>query len=286
MDYQEAFNIGEPVRFRKNSWGAFVIALLAALTFNLPLLGAIFNSLRSDEAIATGAFSWEFDSGFSHFQNAMGAAGYDFPLFFRNSILISLGAVILVTVLAVPAAYAVVRLGFGGPWILRIAVMLRVTPAIFFLIPFYLMFSRFGLIDSIAVLILVDSFINLTLALLIFANALAEVPIEIEESAAIDGASVYQRLRHIVLPLLAPAMVSVAVLTFLFTWADYIFAVVLTASDATTVTVGAANFVTSYGVRWGDISAAVVLSILPPLIFALLAQRYLVRGLSAGAVKG
>lgn len=274
------------MRFRRNSWIAFGVALLIAFIFNLPLLGAIFNSLRSDEAIASGALVWEFDSGFSHFQNAMGAAGYDFPLFFRNSILISLGAVVLVTVLAVPASYAVVRLGFGGPWILRVAVGLRVIPAIFFLIPFYLMFSRFGLIDSIFVLILVDSFINLTLALLIFSNALAEIPAEVEESAAIDGASVYQRLRLIVLPLLAPAIVSVAVLTFLFTWADYIFAVVLTASDATTVTVGAANFVTSYGIRWGDISAAVVLSVLPPLIFALFAQRFLVRGLSAGAVKG
>ncbi len=274
------------MRHRRNSWIAFSIALLVALLFNLPLFGALFNALRTDEAIATGALAWEFDASFSHFQNAMGAAGYDFPKFFRNSILISTGAVIVVTLLSVPAAYAVVRLGFGGPWILRIAVTLRVIPAIFFLIPFYLMFSRVGLIDSIFVLILVDSFINLTLALLIFGNALAEIPLEVEESAAIDGASVYQRLRYIVIPLLSPAMVSVAVLTFLFTWADYIFAVVLTANNATTVTVGAANFVTSYGIRWGDISATVVLSVLPPLIFALFAQRFLVRGLAAGAVKG
>jgi multiple sugar transport system permease protein len=274
------------MRYRRSSWGAFFIALIAAITFNLPLMGAVYNALRSDDAIASGPLVWELDPGFSHFQNALGAAGYDFPSFFRNSIIISLGSVLLVTLLAVPAAYAVVRLGFGGPWILRIAVALRVIPAIFFLIPFYLMFSRFGLIDSVLVLILVDGFINLTLALLIFANALAEVPIEIEESAAIDGASIYQRLRYIVLPILQPAMVSVAVLTFLFTWADYIFAVVLTANDATPVTVGAANFVTSYGVRWGDISATVVLSVLPPLVFALFAQRFLVRGLAAGAIKG
>lgn len=274
------------MRFSQRSWGGFVVALAAAFLFNLPLLGAVYNSLRSDEAIASGPLVWEFDQGFSHFQNALGAAGYDFPSFFRNSIIISLGSVLLVTLLSVPAAYAVVRLGFGGPWVLRIAVALRVIPAIFFLIPFYLMFSRLGLIDSVFVLILVDGFINLTLALLIFANALAEIPLEIEESAAIDGASVYQRLTFIVLPLLRPAMVSVAVLTFLFTWADYIFAVVLTANDATPVTVGAANFVTSYGVRWGDISATVVLSVLPPLVFALFAQRFLVRGLAAGAIKG
>jgi multiple sugar transport system permease protein len=286
MDYQATFNIGAAMKSRKKSWLAFIIILITALFLNLPLLGAIFNALRSDNAIASGAFVWEFDAGFSHFQNAMGAAGYDFPSFFVNSILISLGTVTLVTLVALPAAYAVARLGFGGPWILRIAVGLRVIPAIFFLVPFYIMFSSINLIDTIWVLILVNGFTNTTLALLIFSNALAELPLEIEEAAAVDGATVFQRLRLIVIPLLGPAMVAVAVLTFLFTWADYLFAVILTASDATPVTVGAANFVTSYGVRWGDISAAVVLSILPPLVFALFAQRFLVKGLSAGAVKG
>jgi multiple sugar transport system permease protein len=242
--------------------------------------------LRTDNAIASGALVWEFDSGFSHFQNAMGAAGYDFPSFFVNSVLISLGTVSLVTLVSLPAAYAVVRLGFGGPWILRLAVGLRVIPAIFFLVPFYIMFSFAGLIDTVWVLILVNGFTNTTLALLIFSNALAELPIDMEEAASVDGASVFQRLRLIVIPLLGPAMVAVGVLTFLFTWSDYLFAVILTSSEATPVTVGAANFVTSYGVRWGDISAAVVLSVLPPLLFAVFAQRFLVKGLAAGAVKG
>jgi multiple sugar transport system permease protein len=81
-------------------------------------------------------------------------------------------------------------------------------------------------------------------------------------------------------------MAAVGVLTFLFSWSDYLFAVVLTSSEATPVTVGAANFVTSYGVRWGAISAAVCLSVLPPLVFATAAQKFLVKGLSSGAVKG
>jgi multiple sugar transport system permease protein len=270
----------------KNSWPAFIFIVLLGFFFTLPLLGAIYTSFKTDAAIATGPFAWEFDSEFSHYRNALGAAGYDFPKFFRNSVLISLGTVTLVTLIALPASYSIVRLGFGGPWLLRIAVALRVMPAIFFIIPFYKMFSTIYLIDTIWVMILVDSFVNITLALLIFSNSLADLPREIEEAAMVDGANVYVIVRKIVLPLMGPAMVAVAVLTFLFTWADYLFSVVLTASEATPVTVGAANFVTSYGVRWGDISATIVLSILPPLIFALFAQRYLVKGLSAGAVKG
>ena len=113
-----------------------------------------------------------------------------------------------------------------------------------------------------------------------------EMPIEIEEAAAVDGASIWMTLRRIVFPLLGPGMAAVGVLTFLFSWSDYLFAVVLTSSEATPVTVGAANFVTSYGVRWGDISAAVCLSVLPPLVFATAAQKFLVKGLSSGAVKG
>jgi multiple sugar transport system permease protein len=135
-------------------------------------------------------------------------------------------------------------------------------------------------------LILANSFINMTLALLVFSGAINDLPQEIEEAAAVDGASIWVTLKSIVLPLLGSGLAAVAVLTFLFSWSDYLFAVVLTSSEATPVTVGAANFVTSYGVRWGDISAAVCLSVLPPLLFATAAQKYLVKGLSSGAVKG
>ena len=172
-----------------------------------------------------------------------------------------------------PASYAIVRLGFGGPWLLRLALALRITPAIFFVIPFYKLFTAYNLIDTPLALILANSFINMTLALLVFAGAIREMPLEIEEAAAVDGASIWMTLRRIILPLMGPGLAAVGVLTFLFSWSDYLFAVVLTSSEATPVTVGAANFVTSYGVRWGDISAAVCLSILPPLVFATAAQK-------------
>lgn len=262
------------------------MASCIVFVFLIPLFGAVYTSLRTDAAIASGPFVWEFDSDWSHYRNALGAAGYDFPSFFRNSIVISIGTVILTILISFPASYAIVRLGFGGPWLLRLALALRITPAIFFVIPFYKLFTAYGLIDTPLALILANSFINMTLALLVFAGAIREMPIEIEEAAAVDGASIRMTLRRIILPLMGPGLAAVGVLTFLFSWSDYLFAVVLTSSEATPVTVGAANFVTSYGVRWGDISAAVCLSILPPLVFATAAQKYLVKGLSSGAVKG
>ena len=272
----------------KRSGGIWVtaVASIIALVFLVPLLGAIYTSLRTDNAILSGPFVWEFDSRFTHFRNALGAAGYDFPSFFRNSVIISLSTVALVTLVAFPAAYAIVRLGFGGPWLPRLAVGLRITPAIFFIVPFYKLFTAYDMIDKPIALILSNTFLNFTLALLLFCDAVREVPVEIEEAATVDGASVGTIVTRFMLPLLGPGLAAVGVLTFLFTWSDYLFAMVLSSSKATPVTVGAANFVTSYGVRWGDISAAVFLSVLPPLVFATAAQRFLVKGLSAGAVKG
>lgn len=270
----------------KKNWIATFFASIIVTFFLIPLGGAIYTSLRTDEAIATGPFIWHFDSSLSHYKNALGAAGYDFPSFFKNSVIISLGTVILTILVSFPASYAIVRLGFGGPWILRLALALRITPAIFFVIPFYKLFTAYGLIDHPLGLILADTFINMTLALLVFSGAIKEMPFEIEEAASVDGASIWMTLRKIVLPLMGPGLAAVGVLTFLFSWSDYLFAVVLTSSEATPVTVGAANFVTSYGVRWGDISAAVCLSVLPPLVFATAAQKFLVKGLSSGAVKG
>jgi multiple sugar transport system permease protein len=270
----------------RRKWGVTAVVTVIVTFFLIPLIGAFYTSMRTDAAIASGPFVWEFDSDWTHYRNALGAAGYDFPSFFRNSVVISLGTVFLTILVSFPASYAIVRLGFGGPWILRLALALRITPAIFFVIPFYKLFTVFQLIDRPLALILANSFINMTLAILVFAGAIREMPLEIEEAAAVDGASIWMTLRRIVFPLLGPALAAVGVLTFLFSWSDYLFAVVLTSSEATPVTVGAANFVTSYGVRWGDISAAVCLSVLPPLVFATAAQKYLVKGLSSGAVKG
>jgi multiple sugar transport system permease protein len=126
---------------------------------------------------------------------------------------------------------------------------------------------------------------QLPLALLIIAGTLRDIPIEIEEASSVDGAGPYRILAFIVLPLLAPGLVAVGIIVFVFAWSDYLFAVILSSSAATPVTVGATFFVTSAGVQWGNLAAVTVISVIIPLIFAFVAQRYLVRGLSAGAIK-
>lgn len=268
------------------SWWRTVVIALIALVINLPLLNAIFTSLKTDAAIGISPFSLEGGLNFDHFTAVLsGSSGYNFVGYLLNSAQLAIGTVVLVMLIAVPASYAIIRTGFGGSWLLELITSLRLVPAMFFAVPFFLIFSGLGIYDTVLGLILANTFVQLPLALLIIAGTLREIPIEIEEAAAIDGAGTYRNLFAIVLPLLAPGLVAVGIIVFVFAWSDYLFAVILSASGAVPVTVGAAFFVTSSGIQWGNLAAVTVVSVIIPLAFAFVAQRYLVRGLSAGAIK-
>ncbi|KHL03589.1 hypothetical protein LK10_08990 [Sinomonas humi] len=258
---------------------------LIALLINLPLINALITSFKTDAAIGLSPFSFSGGLTLDHFSAILGGTKYNFIGFLANSAQISLGSVLLIMVVAVPASYAIVRMGFGGSWLLQIITSLRLVPAMFFAIPFFLIFSSLGVYDTIVGLVLANAFINLPLALLIICGTLRELPVEIEEASKIDGAGPFRSLFSIVLPLLAPGLVAVGILVFVFSWSDYLFAVILSASNAVPVTVGAAFFVTSAGIAWGNLAAVTVVSVIIPLCFAFFAQRYLVRGLSAGAIK-
>jgi multiple sugar transport system permease protein len=271
---------------KRKLWGTTVAVGIIALGVNIPWFNALLVSFKTEGDIGRGALSTHFTPTAEHYKNALGAAGYDFPRFFLNSTLIALGAVALVLVIAVPSTYAAVRLGFGGRLIMNASSGLRLLPAIFFAVPYFLLMSNLHLLDTVPSLILANTFLNLPLGIILLSAGFRDIPVEVEEAAWVDGASTYRTLFSVVVPMLAPSLVAVAVLVFIFSWNDYLFALVLSSSNATPVTLGAANFVTSIGIRWGDISAATVLSTLPPVLFAIFAQRYLVSGLSSGAVKG
>ncbi len=274
-----------PGRRHPRGWAFTVAAGLVAVLVNIPWLNAVLTSVKTDGDISRGALT-SFTPTLTHYANSLGAAGYNFPKFFFNSIVIALGAVVLVLLIAVPSTYAAIRLGFAERWIANVSSGLRLLPAIFFAVPYFLLMSNLHLLDTLPGLIFANTFLNLPLGIILLSAGFRDIPQEVEEAAWVDGAGTVRTLTSVVVPMLAPSLVAVAVLVFIFSWNDYLFALVLSSSNATPVTLGAANFVTSTGIRWGDISAATVLSTLPPILFAVFAQRYLVSGLSSGAVKG
>ncbi|TPW27556.1 carbohydrate ABC transporter permease [Pararhizobium mangrovi] len=273
---------------RTKQWPIMVTLAVAlvALVVNIPLIGALLTSFKPDGAITSHPLSIPVPGTLQHYANVLYAAGYDFPLFFENSAIIAFGTVVLTTLISVPAAYAIVRLKLGGQWLLNAVAAMRLLPAMFFVLPFFVMLTNVGLLDTVWGMIVVDTFLNLPIAMVILARGVADVPIEIEEAARMDGASSYGILVTMIVPLLAPSIAAAALITFLFTWNDYIFAIIITTSAARTVTVGVSQFVTSYGILWGDVSAGVVLSVIIPIVFAIFGQRYLVSGLASGSVKG
>lgn len=259
--------------------------IILVVVLNLPLLNAVLVSLKPDSSLAD-PLSLGWPPTIEHYRAVLGSAGYDFPRYFGNSAMISLGAVALVLVITVPACYAAIRLRFAYRFLVPGPITLRLLPAMFFALPMYLMFAAVGLLDTVFGLIIANALLNVPLAIVLLSTGIEGMPRELEEAAAVDGATVLRTLLAIVIPTVRPSIISTAVLVFMFSWNEYLFGVTLGSTNATPVTVGAANFVTSYGIEWGNLSAVTVLASLVPLLFAAFAQRYLVDGMSAGALKG
>ena len=203
----------------------------------------------------------------------------------------SLGVATLTTVLALvlglPAAYAIARLPVPGKGVLLLAIVASTAfPQIATVSPLYLLMRALALRDTWAGLVLVHASFALPLTIWLLAGFIREIPVEAEEAAAVDGAGILATGRWVIVPLLAPGIASAALLTFLFSWNEFLFAYTFTASEASrTIPVALALFPGVYEVPWGDIAAASMLASLPPVLIVVGLQRFLVGGLLAGAVK-
>ncbi len=213
---------------------------------------------------------------------------YSLASYLSNTIVVSVTTVLFVTVLALPCAYALARLRLPGrKLILALLLIMRMIPIVALAIPLFAVFSWVGLLDTVWALILTHTAAKLPVAIWLLMGFIQDLPKEIEESAQVDGAGVLRTLIQIISPMIAPGIGASAVITFLFTWNDFLIALTLTSSkDAQTLPVGLTNFVTQYGIDWGPMAAAGVLMVIPTLIFVWFAQGLLVKGLITGAVRG
>ncbi len=269
---------------KRNGW-VWILVVMAVFLMNLPILNALVTSFKTYAEIQSPHPRWLFRPVFSNYASIFHGQ-YPFPHYFLNSLIVAASAAILVVVVCFPAAYAIARYGTGKRTFFPVVVGIRLMPPIVFAVPYYLLLQAAGLIDTRIGLIAVEMTMNIPIALLLLVGFVQDLPKEVEEAALVDGCSTTELLLRVVLPMMSTGITSVMILTFIFTWNDFLFPLILTITKATTITVGASLFITSFGIQWGPISAAIVLSIIPPLFFAFAAQRYLVKGLSMGAVKG
>lgn len=204
-----------------------------------------------------------------------------------NSLVITAGAVVLSLALATLAAYPLARMRVGSKaTILGAITATRLVPTVVLVLPIYVMWRALGLTDTHLGMILVYLTTMLPFSIWLMYGFLLDIPLDLEEAAMVDGCSRFGACYRVVLPLAAPGLAVTAIFTLIFVWNEFLLASMLTANNVTTLTVGITQFVTEKAILWGRLYAASALLLLPLLLFSLLVQKQLARGITAGAVKG
>ena len=272
-----------------------VALTLVVVFFMFPIVWIFLMSFQTNETILRIPPSVVFTPTLENYaalitgklQTASGTLDIAFMRNLGNSVLLSVASVALALVLGVPAAYAFARHKFRGSEDIAFTLLsFRFAPPLLVLLPLTQYFQWLVLSNTYFGLIWIYQLICLPLILWIVRGYFEDISADVEYAYRIAGHSWFSTFRKIALPLAGPGIAAAGLLAFIFAWNNFVFALVLASADKQPVTVGALAFVTASGIQYGQIAAAIVLSITPTLALALYAQRYLVEGLSLGAVKG
>jgi len=263
-------------------WTALTIAMAALLLFPVAWLAAM--AFKPDDVMFARPTEWLFTPTFAHFAYVIdaGFAGY-----LLTSIALAVVSTALVVLVGTPAAYAFARFELRGREDLFLFILgTRMAPPICLVIPFYLIFTQVGLLDTFAGLSLAYLTFNLSFYIWVLRSFCRDLPIAIEEAAMVEGWSRFQVFVRVVLPLLRSGIVSTATLCFIFAWNEFLFAFMLGGQDVKTLPVAIPLLITAQGVRWGEMAVVGMAALLPVLVAVFFLQKQIVRGLTMGAVKG
>jgi multiple sugar transport system permease protein len=283
--------------FRRDAAGSLryaiysLIAVVVALIFLFPLYWAASTSLRNPIDTFTVAglgIPWiDFEPTLDNWIQQLATAETRRAL--ANSTIIAIGAALLALLLGTPAAYALARFRFRcipnrdlTVWFLS----QRVLPPVATVIPFYLVMRALGLLDTHIALILINATFVLPFVVVIVRQTFLDLPLELEEAALVDGAGHFGSFWRIALPLAMPSIAATGLIIFAFAWNEFLFAIAISSREAITIPVHMAGGVDSRGVQFWFMAVRAMIAMIPPVIIALLAQRFIVRGLTLGAVKG
>lgn len=263
--------------------GTFVCVVLVvspALFFFLWML-----SLSLKYEIDNGAYPPVFVPSRIAWQNYIGVfASNNFLLYFWNSVVVTGSATLLALIVGVPAGYGIARMKADRSAI--VIMIARMTPGLSFLIPMFLIFQWLGLLGTLLPQIIIHLVVTVPIVIWIMIGYFETTPIELEEAAMIDGAGRWQTFLRVTLPIAKPGIVVAMILSVIFSWNNFVFGVVLAGRETRTLPVAVYNMLSFEQVSWGPLAAAALVVTLPVLVLTVLAQRQIVAGLTAGAVKG
>jgi multiple sugar transport system permease protein len=275
------------IRWSELAWEILKYALVVLVLIALlaPIYWILSSAIKPDRDFVVSPPVFVFQPTLANFQRIF--ADQQFVTYLGNSLIVSGSSTVLTIVVASLAAHALARYEFPGAKLIAIAILsARLVPGATMIMPYYMLFRWYGLTNTLPGLVIAYVGFVLPFACWLLYGFFLEIPSDIEDSARIDGCSDFGVFWRIVLPLTRPGLAATAILVFLGTWNEFLFALVLAGRDTRTLPVYLGTFMSERNIYWGGLFATASLMVLPCLILVLLVQRSLVRGLTAGAVKG
>lgn len=264
---------------------ATVLIAIALVVAVAPYVWLILTSFKTRKDAFAVPILWAFTPTLSNYRDAF--VENDFAQYFLNTVVVASGATIISLLVGTPAAYALARFRLRGRnAFFFYALVTRMLPGIALALPLFLVFSGVGLTGSLIAVVVAHSGYNIGVVIWMMRGFFAGIPVELDEAAILDGHTRWGAFWKVILPLSKSGLVATAVTSFIWSWNEFLYALVLTDSHSRTITVAMASLVTPYGTLWGQIAAAAVVSSLPILVFAFFVQKNLIRGATLGAVKG
>ncbi len=250
-----------------------------------PVAWMLLTSLKPDTLVSAIPPAWVFVPTLANYAALFGSA--DFQRYLTNTVIVATATSVLASIIGFLSAYSFTRFKYRGSTFLPLFyLVIRMVPRITLVLPFYVIFTQLHLINTRTALIVSYTTFALPFGIWMMIGFLQDLPIDLEEAAAVDGASRWQILSKVVVPLAAPGIATTAIFAFLLGWNEFLLALILAGPDSRTLPVLIAGFETDRGILWGQFSAAAIAIMLPVVAVALVLQRHIVRGLTMGAVKG
>jgi len=274
-------------RFRRRlgSVGSYIILILFSLWLLLPLIWALTLSLKTPADIIRFPNRFIFLPTLENFFTVIHKG--EFMHQFSNSLIIGVGSTALALIVGVPAAFTLARFRFRGSSNLQFWVLsTRMLPPVAVLIPYFLFFQKLHLIDTFPAIIVMHLSVNMVLVIWLMKGFFSDIPDEMNEAALVDGCTYWGAFLRINLPLAMGGIAATTILSFMFSWNELMFALILSGTAVKTAPVGIFNFIGFEEVAWGPLMAAAIVLLIPIVVFASMVQKALVRGLTFGAVKG
>ena len=264
---------------------AYLISLAAILITLFPIVWLLTISLKKQRDAFAMPPKFIFQPILDHYLSLLDKPG--FVQAFLNTVYVTALGVCIAIVIAIFASYAIHRFRFRGKKLFGVWLLLAyMLPEFLFVIPMFVLYQRIGWYDTHIGLALVYQVHSLPFAVWLIRSFFKEVPTELDDASRIDGCNHLGALRHVYIPLAAPGIAATAILTAIWIWNELTIALSLSFSQAQTITVAVASFRGYTSVAWGPMSAASIVAIAPMLVFSIFAQKYIVKGLTLGSLKG